>query len=88
MRRGKDDLKLLLAFGKGIGRRAQTQDLDTFVLVFIGDMDMTAQDAQHLFPDSRRGDDLPELVEVVGEELVQSVNADRFHVLVADDHGG
>ena len=86
MRRGKDDCDII-GLCKGIGGGAQTQDLDAFVLILVGDMDVTAKDAQHLFLDAWRCDDLPELVKLIGKETIQPATADPFYVLVADDHG-
>ncbi len=87
MRWGEDDGDII-GFGKRIRRRTQSQNLDAFVFVLVGNVDVSAEDAQHLFLHAWRCDDLPELVYVIGEEAIEPAAADFLDVLVADDHRG
>lgn len=86
MRRGEDDGDII-RLCEGIGGGAQSQDLDAFVFVLVGDMHVPAEDAQHFFLDPWLRDQFPELIEIIGKETIQPAAADRLHMLVADDHG-
>lgn len=85
MRRGEDNRRPIRP-GEGISGGAQAQDLDALVLIFIRDVGVSAQDAQYPVFEARRRDDLPELVDLVSDEVVQPAAADRLDVLVADDY--
>ena len=85
MRRGEDE-EWVIGFGKGISSRAQAQDLDASIFIFIGEVGMAAKDAQDFFLYLGLKEQLPEVIDLVCNETIEPAAADFLHVLMADDH--